>query len=67
MKTQEILKELKKLKLRPDDLYLLALRQVLLNQTEILSQGKGGGYSSQYINASRKLSDRIEAFIETRK
>ncbi len=71
MPLEELLKNLKKLRLREADLYLLALRQVLLNQSEIMTQmckpaEQRAGYLYQHANDTNKLVERIGEFIENR-
>ena len=42
---------------------MLALRQILLNQSEILKLVKDGR-SYEFLNDSRELADRIGEFLE---
>src|SRR5581483_2204448 len=57
------LSQWKKLKLSQQDVYMLALRQILLNQSEILKLVKDGR-SYEFLNDSRELADRIGEFLE---
>ncbi len=68
MTLEKLLKDLGKLKMQPTDLYFLALRQILLNQAEILVYNgrTSGGFAYQYANDSRKLAERIGEFIENK-
>lgn len=66
MTLEHLLKNVGKLKMQPADLYFLALRQILLNQSELLLHNRGEGHAYQYANDSRMLAARIGEFIENK-
>lgn len=60
MDIKTLLPDLHKRKISIEDLYLLSLRQMLLNQIALLL----GAVGNQEANNSKKLVERIEQFMK---
>lgn len=62
----DFIQEIKKRKLNSGDLYLITLRQILLNQAFLLSEVSTYGHSYKLATRSQEIAKRIEEFCKTR-
>ena len=63
-KVDTLLTELEKRKISLSDLYLLCLRQILLNQKAIMTEN--GVLNFRKGNDSQRLANRVMSFIENK-